>query len=201
MPYYKYVGNRVLTTVQNRLAGMDLTEWHSGYRAYRTSALADLPLESNSDDFDFDTEIILQLNAAEKRIVEIPIPTFYGDEVCHVNGVAYARDIMVHTLRFRLGNRGFGQGQLGRVEPHYAYKLSPDSSHGRVLTMMEGRAPCRVLDVGCGPGWLAHELRRQGHYVVGVDLVEHPEVRDRTDEFVAADLDAGLPRRSSAATT
>jgi glycosyltransferase involved in cell wall biosynthesis len=193
MPVYKLAGNRLLTTVQNRLAGMELTEWHSGYRAYRVDALADLPLEANSDGFDFDTEIILQLNAAARRIVEIPIPTHYGDEICYVNGVAYARDIMIHTLRYRLGARGFGEGQLNRVEGPYGYKLSANSSHGRILAMMEGRAPCRVLDVGCGPGWLAGELRRRGHHVVGVDLVEHPEVRTRTDRFVRADLDAGLP--------
>jgi SAM-dependent methyltransferase len=50
-----------------------------------------------------------------------------------------------------------------------------------------------VLDVGCGPGWLADELRKRGHHVTGVDLVEHPDVRRRTDRFIQADLDAGLP--------
>jgi len=193
MPVYKYAGNRFLTMVQNRLAGMDLTEWHSGYRAYRVSTLNELPLDTNSDAFDFDTEIILQLHTAGARIAEIPIPTHYGDEICYVNGVAYARDIMVHTVRYRLGARGFGEGRLGWMEGSYGYKLSENSSHGRILAMMETRAPCRVLDVGCGPGWLSSELRQRGHHVVGVDLVEHPDVRRRTDEFVQADLDAGLP--------
>ncbi len=199
MPLYKYAGNRILTTVQNRLTGAALTEWHSGFRAYRTSALADLDLDANSDGFDFDTEIILQLLAAEQTMAEIAIPTHYGEEICHVNGLAYARDIMVHTMRFRLENRGFGRGQLGRVEAHYSYKLSAESSHGRVLSMMEGRPPCRVLDVGCGPGWLAGELRDRGHHVVGVDLVEHPDVRTRTDQFIRADLDAGLPQEAQGA--
>ena len=193
MPVYKYAGNRFLTLVQNRLAGLDLTEWHSGYRAYRVSTLSELPLDANSDAFDFDTEIILQLHTAGARIVEIPIPTHYGDEICYVNGVAYARDIMVHTVRYRLGARGFGEGRLGWMEGSYGYKLSENSSHGRILSMMETRPPCRVLDVGCGPGWLASELRQRGHTVVGVDLVEHPDVRRRTDQFVQADLDAGLP--------
>lgn len=193
MPMYKYVGNKVLTRLQNRLTGAHLTEWHTGYRAYRISSLTGLGLEANSDAFDFDTEIILQLIAADRRIVEIPIPTFYGDETCHVNGLAYARDILVHTVRFGLGNRGFGRGQLGRVDPEYGYKLSPDSSHGRVLAMMEGLPPVRVLDVGCGPGWLSQELRKRGHHVVGVDLVESPSVRHRTDVFYQADLDDGLP--------
>ena len=193
MPMYKLMGNRVLTSSLNWLAGMDLSEWHSGYRAYRTSALAEIPIESNSDAFDFDTEIILQLNSAGYRIVEIPIPTHYGDEVCYVNGVAYARDIIVHGLRYRLGARGFGQGQLANVGGTYGYKPSDTGSHGRILALMQGRAPCRVLDVGCGPGWLAGPLRAWGHEVVGVDLVEHAGVRSRTDRFVQADLDLGLP--------
>ena len=74
MPMYKYVGNRILTTAQNTITGLRLSEWHSGYRAYRVSALAELPFVGNSDGFDFDTEIILQLAAAKKRIVEVPIP-------------------------------------------------------------------------------------------------------------------------------
>ncbi len=61
MPLYKYVGNRILTWVQNRLVGQSLSEWHSGYRAYSVDALRTIPLESNSDGFNFDTQIIIQL--------------------------------------------------------------------------------------------------------------------------------------------
>jgi 2-polyprenyl-3-methyl-5-hydroxy-6-metoxy-1,4-benzoquinol methylase len=193
MPMYKYVGNRILTTSQNALTGLRLSEWHSGYRAYRVSALAELPFVGNSDGFDFDTEIILQLHAAKKTIVEVPIPTYYGDEICRVNGIAYARDIMIDTVRHRFGRTGFGGGQLGRVGQTYAYKPSPHSSHGRVLQMMEHRRPMRVLDVGCGPGWLAEGLQAQGHDVIGIDVAEEPGVRDRMSRFIQADLEHGLP--------
>ncbi len=193
MPAYKYAGNRILTTFQNTLTGLRLSEWHSGYRAYRVAALADLPLGTNSDGFDFDTEIILQLHAAGKRIVEVPIPTYYGDEICYVNGMAYARDVVVDTVRYRLGASGFGQGQLGHIDEPYGFKPDGTSSHGRILAMLQGREPLRILDVGCGPGWLAAALRAEGHTVVGVDLTEDDGVRERTDAFVLADLDHGLP--------
>jgi 2-polyprenyl-3-methyl-5-hydroxy-6-metoxy-1,4-benzoquinol methylase len=193
MPMYKFVGNRILTTSQNALTGLRLSEWHSGYRAYRVSALAELPFVGNSDGFDFDTEIILQLHAAKKRIVEVPIPTYYGDEICRVNGVAYARDIMLHTVRHRMGRTGFGSGDVGKVTEAYAYKPSAHSSHGRVLQLMEGRPPAKILDVGCGPGWLAEALAAQGHTVVGVDLEEAPGVTERMHTFVRADLEHGLP--------
>jgi glycosyltransferase involved in cell wall biosynthesis len=193
MPMYKFVGNRILTTIQNSLTGLQLSEWHSGYRAYRVSTLAELPFLGNSDGFDFDTEIILELHGANKRIAEVPIPTYYGDEICRVNGIQYAKDIIVDTVRHRVGRTGFGGGRLGHVDEPYAYKPSPFSSHGRVMQIMERRPPSTVLDVGCGPGWLAAGLRTQGHTVTGVDAAEDPGVHERMDRFIRADLERGLP--------
>jgi len=102
MPKYKFVGNKILTFLQNRLAGVRLSEWHSGYRAYSISSLAGVGFELNADYYDFDTQIILQMITARQRIVEIPIPTFYGDELSRVNGVRYGWRILRHTLRWRL---------------------------------------------------------------------------------------------------
>jgi len=101
MPKYKYVGNKTLTFLQNRMAGVRLSEWHSGYRAYSIPALGKVGFELNADYYDFDTQIILQLIAAEQRITEIPIPTFYGDELSRVNGIRYGWRILRHTLRWR----------------------------------------------------------------------------------------------------
>ena len=79
MPLYKWLGNQVLTRFENAALGMRLTEFHSGYRAYSVKALAQIPFEANSDDFHFDTQIIIQLKAGGFRIKEVPIPTYYGD--------------------------------------------------------------------------------------------------------------------------
>ena len=193
MPLYKLVGNRILTAFENRLAGADLSEWHSGYRAYSVAALRDLPFERNDDDFNFDTQIIIQLVEAEKRIVEIPIPTFYGDEICYVNGLKYARLITRDVLRYRAHKMGFGTGDLAFASDAYEAKGSLDSSHARVLQWMRERPPGRVLDLGCADGHLAGALRAAGHHVVGVDLAATDGVEDRVDELVQADLDHGLP--------
>ena len=104
MPLYKFVGNKILTTLQNRLAKVSLTEWHSGYRAYSVAALRKVNFLKNSDYFDFDSQIILQMIGARQRIVEIEIPTFYGDEISRVNGIKYGIKILIHTLRFRLSS-------------------------------------------------------------------------------------------------
>jgi glycosyltransferase involved in cell wall biosynthesis len=192
MPRYKYIGNRILTTAQNALTGLRLSEWHSGYRAYRVATLAELDIASNSDGFDFDTEIILQLRSGKHRITEVPIPTYYGDEICRVNGMAYAKDVMVDTLRHRLGRMGLGRGDVGHSTSGYQYKPSTRSSHGRILALIDHDRPARILDIGCGPGWLAAELRERGHCVVGVDAVETDGVRSRTDAFFVADLSKPL---------
>jgi hypothetical protein len=114
MPKYKWVGNQILTFIQNKLVGQRFSEWHSGYRAYRVDTLKELGLGSLSNGFRFDTQIILQLLAAKKRIKEIPIPTFYGDEVSHVNGLEYAREIIWDTIRHRIKNGVSKESNIGK---------------------------------------------------------------------------------------
>ena len=86
----EWLGNQVLTTIENRMLGTSLSEFHSGYRAYRIRALRSVPFQLNSNDFHFDTELLVQLIRTDRKIVEIPIPTFYGDEISRVNGIKYA---------------------------------------------------------------------------------------------------------------
>src|SRR5207302_714968 len=93
MPLYKYAGNKILTWIQNRLLHSSLSEFHSGYRVYSVRALERIPFDRNTNDFHFDTEIIIQLFRARLRVKELPIPTYYGDEICSVNGVKYALDV------------------------------------------------------------------------------------------------------------
>jgi glycosyltransferase involved in cell wall biosynthesis/SAM-dependent methyltransferase len=194
MPMYKYVGNKILTRLQNKLTGLDLTEWHSGYRAYRVDALADLDLSSYSDDFDFDTEIILGLHAQGKRMAEVPIPTYYGDEICYVNGVKYAKDVVLDVARYRMGRMGFGGATTGGVDTEaYVLKPSEHSSHGVLLRWLSSVPASRVLDVGCSDGQFAALASRFGHQVTGVDLVKHVGVAERLEHFVEADLNDGLP--------
>ena len=90
MPLYKYVGNRILTTIQNKFSGLNLSEYHSGYRLYSVEALKKIPFQTFTNNWHFDTQIILSLIERGFRIGEKPIPTYYGNEICHVNGIPYA---------------------------------------------------------------------------------------------------------------
>ncbi len=193
MPKYKYVGNRILSRFENACLGTDLTEFHSGYRAYSVEALRSLPFERNTDDFDFDTEIIIQLHDAGKRIIEVPIPTYYGDEICYVNGMRYAKDVVMDVMRYRVQKAGFGSGAIATVGDEYRLKANDDSSHGRIMARLAHERPRSILDLGCSGGRLAEQLRGFGHTVVGVDAVEVPGVRARVNRFVQANLDEGIP--------
>src|ERR1019366_2860871 len=75
MPLYKYFGNRILTAFENGSLGLHLTEFHSGYRAYDLHALKRIEMDQMTDQFHFDTEIIVKLQHQGFRIVEVPIPT------------------------------------------------------------------------------------------------------------------------------
>jgi glycosyltransferase involved in cell wall biosynthesis len=104
MPKYKWIGNQILTYLQNKLTNQSFSEWHSGYRAYRVNALREINIGKLSNGFRFDTQIILELIRVKKSITEIPIPTYYGDEVSHVNGIEYAREIIWDTVKYRIKN-------------------------------------------------------------------------------------------------
>jgi glycosyltransferase involved in cell wall biosynthesis len=170
MPLYKYVGNKVLTTFQNTMLGTSLSEFHSGYRLYATEALRKIPFERNSNDFHFDTEIIIQLVMRGLRILELPIPTYYGDEICHVNGMKYAWDVFRTTLRSKLHERNLlfdRRFEVKTGEEAYPLKLGFPSSHTMAIAAIKQDAS--VLDIGCGRGYVAYEVAKKATRVVGIE--------------------------------
>jgi glycosyltransferase involved in cell wall biosynthesis len=88
MPWWKYVANRFLTAVENRVFGLTLSEFHTGYRAFRREVLETVNFGANSDGFVFDQEIIAQVVAARLRIAEIAVPTRYFPEASSASLVA-----------------------------------------------------------------------------------------------------------------
>jgi len=193
MPLYKFAGNRMLTWVQNRLLHTNLSEFHSGYRVYSVAALRRIPFDLNSNDFHFDTEILIQLFEGGYRVREIPIPVYYGDEICHVNGFAYAWNVMRTTVASRLHRLGiFYQPRydLRSDDQIYQLKLGYASSHSLAIAEVDDGS--KVLDIGCGRGRLAAELKRKGCRVDGVDAVE-ADPASGLERFIGCDLDSGPP--------
>jgi len=193
MPLYKFVGNKVLTRLQNTLLGSRLSEFHSGYRIYAVEALKRIPFRLNSNDFHFDTEIIIQLLNAKAKVLELPIPTYYGDEICRVNGMKYAKDVLWATLQ-NVAHRS-GLRYQRRFDPHsdrntyYDLKLGYPSSHSYALAAVPPGS--RVLDIGAGPGGLAAELVKKDCQVTVVD--QYPTHTDSTEvRVITQDLDRDI---------
>jgi glycosyltransferase involved in cell wall biosynthesis len=195
MPLYKYVGNRVLTAIENRLLGTRLSEFHSGYRAYRVSALDRIPYQYNTNDFHFDTEIIVQLVARGMRIVEVPIPTYYGDEICHVEGIPYAARCIGTVLRSRANRYHLVYHPKFDVfdSGEYVFKEAPNTVHQFVLGL-GWRPGEKVVELGAGHGRVAAALHGKGAEIVATDL-QRPRRADFPFQYLDADLDDEFAER------
>jgi glycosyltransferase involved in cell wall biosynthesis len=109
MPRWKFVANRFLTTVENAVLGTDLTELHSGYRAYSRELLLTIPFLRNNLDFSFDSEVIMQSVHFGFRIHEVPTRTIYFDDASSVQfraGVVYGLKTLWAAARLMLHRSG-----------------------------------------------------------------------------------------------
>jgi glycosyltransferase involved in cell wall biosynthesis len=104
MPIHRYLGNIFLTKVENWVLGWNLSEYHSGYRIYTTDILKRIPFERNSNEYHFDSQILVQLRQVGARVVERTIPTYYGSEKCYVPLTKYGFDVL-RTMREYLLHR------------------------------------------------------------------------------------------------
>ncbi len=191
MPVYKYIGNKILTSIQNRLLHSSLTEFHSGYRVYSVNALRRIPFDRNTNDFHFDTEIIIQLFRARLRVKELPIPTYYGDEVCHVNGIKYGWNVIKTTLLSRVQDLGilyerkFDISNQGN-DPRYQSKLSFESPHTLALARIQPGSA--VADIGCASRYIGPALQEKRCRITGIDLFP-PVTNLGLARFIQCDLD------------
>jgi glycosyltransferase involved in cell wall biosynthesis len=109
MPWWKYLANRALTFAENLLLGAKLSEYHTGYRAFARDLLERLPIDSNSDDFVFDNQVLAQLIWCGCSIGEVTCPAKYLPEASSINfrrSVRYGLGCLATGLRFRLARLG-----------------------------------------------------------------------------------------------
>lgn len=108
MPLYKYLGNRMLTILENISLGQNLGEWHSGFRAYRREVLETIPFERNSNDFVFDSQFLVQAVHFGFKLGDVPVPVRYFEEAS--------------SIGFRRSVR-YGLTTLGTVGRFWAHRL------------------------------------------------------------------------------
>ncbi len=188
MPFYKWIGNQILTAFENRMLSLRLSEFHTGFRAYRVSALEKIPMEFNSDDFHFDTEIIIQAVAHKWKIPEVSIPAHYGDEQCHVNGFTYAYNCVKAVLKYQLVNMGlFYQRnfdfKLFEVD-NYQFKKSSNSLHQYVLRTLPLDPEMTTVELGANRGLLSSEIAERVGSHIAVDQFK-PDLAGGSEALIA----------------
>ncbi len=122
MPWWKYLANRFLTGAENRAFGLQLSEFHTGYRAYRREVLESIDFRANSDSFIFDQDLVAQVVEGGWRIAEIPVPVRYFPEASSANFVAstrYGFSILWLLLRYRLHKAGLRSRQFVSFRERY----------------------------------------------------------------------------------
>lgn len=105
MPLYKYIANRILTSIQNLLLGQKLSEYHTGYRAYSIEVLKAINYNANSDDFIFDNQVIAQIFEKGFEIAEITCPTKYFSEASSINlsrSIKYGLGVLGVSVKYWL---------------------------------------------------------------------------------------------------
>jgi glycosyltransferase involved in cell wall biosynthesis len=105
MPFYKYVSNRILTVIENLITGQNLSEWHTGYRAYSRTILETIPFHKNSNGFVFDSQLLIQAAYWEFRIGDLPVPCRYMREASSINlgrSIVYGLGTLKTLLQFIL---------------------------------------------------------------------------------------------------
>jgi glycosyltransferase involved in cell wall biosynthesis len=133
MPWWKYISNRFLTIAENTVFKLKLSEYHTGYRAFRREALESVNLQMDSDKFIFDQEIVAQLVNINMRITEVPVPTRYFAQASSASFLASSRygiSILWLLLRYLL-HRGkvIRQRQFDSLERRYhsATEIKPQA--------------------------------------------------------------------------
>lgn len=192
MPIYKFIGNIALTTIQNLLTKLNLTEYHSGYRSYKVSALKEIPFHLNSNQFHFDTQILIQLSIAKKKIYEIPIPTFYGKEISSLNSIQYGFAILSTTIIYFLQKFGIFYDQKYNFikkerADNYESKVDFLSSHSVTYDIIEKNS--KILSIGCGNAHLEKKLIEDKDCLIdGIDFTKVAKV-DFLNKFLVVDFD------------
>ena len=171
-------------------------------RLRRAGARASCRSHENVDGFNFDTEIIIQLHEAGFRIAEIPIPTYYGDEICYVDGMKYAKDVTKDVLRYRAHKMGFGTGEKAFAEDAYEHqgrRRPPRTGASSAGWSCARRRGCSTSAAPTASS--ARASRRSATRWSASTSRSTRACASGSTDFYQADLDHGLARRSSATTS
>ena len=194
MPIYKFIGNKVTTWIENFLIGTSLSEFHTGQRLFSVNILKKIPFQLNSNDYHFDTQIIIQLSLLKARLIEMPIKTHYGDEVCYVNGWKYCWNVCKEALLIKLQKTGViykrrYDTKKNFFQNYHSFKpFGFMKIHEKALENVKNGS--KIIEFGSGTGIISKMLKKKKCKVLGLD--KNPPKQKFLDNFLKIDLDKNL---------
>ena len=188
MSFYRFLGNTTVSFLQNWILGLNFSEFHSGFRAFRVKALEKIPFPFNSNGRKFDIEILIQLKLKGFTIKEIPVSYIEGTKTGIMECFRYGMDALKLSFKFRLHKMSLFYERKFDVSSgfkKYTLKKGYPSSHQ--FTLDEVKNSSRVLDIGCGNSLIGEELTSLGCWVEAIDC-ENPEGLSRINKFTNMNL-------------
>ena len=194
MPVYKFIGNKITTWIENFLIGTSLSEFHTGQRLFSVKTLKKIPFQLNSNDYHFDTQIIIQLHLLKARIIEMPIKTHYGDEICHVNGWKYCWNVCKEALLIKLQKTGIIYKRRYDTNKNFYQNYHSFKPFGLMkiheLAIESVKKKSKIIEFGSGTGIISKMLKKKNCKVLGLD--KNPPKEKILDNFLRIDLDNNL---------
>ena len=194
MPIYKFIGNKVTSWIENKLIGSNLSEFHTGQRLFSVKILKKIPFQLNSNEHYFDTQMIIQLCLVKARIIEMPIKTFYGDEICYVNGWKYCWNVCKEALLIRLQKAGITYKRRYDLNINYYKNYHSPKPNGFMdihrLALDNIKNSSKVLEFGSGTGIISKILLKKKCNIFGLD--KNPPKENILNNFLKINLNQDL---------
>lgn len=191
--FQKTAGHRGVTLLENLLSGLHLSDFHPRFRAFRVSALAELPLARGSDSRVFETQLLLECCARRLRIKEMAVAPLAGGKGSRGGGAFHAASCLWESAAYRVAQGHMTPGsRYAPPQPDYRFHEFPGSSHRVILDLLADSTPLRILDVGTASGYLDRELQARGHSVTGIECHagRAAQARDACVEMIVGDVEA-----------
>jgi 2-polyprenyl-3-methyl-5-hydroxy-6-metoxy-1,4-benzoquinol methylase len=186
------IAHVLATGFQNRLLGLRLRDYHSGYRLYTMAAIARLPFQLDADDHRFDMQLIIQCRVLGVPVTEVLVGPIWREYPTNAAGLGEVLRACRCSVDYRLHQlHAFRLGQYFVDEDvRYTLKRSATGSHMQIVGAIESGSS--VLDLGCSQGLLARPLQEKGVRVTGVDIAPPERLAAELEAYFQRDLDLPL---------
>jgi len=189
--FCKWFSNQILTCVKNKIIRSKLSEFHGNHRAYNVHVLKTIPFKHNSNDYDFDTDIIIQLTDKKKSVQEIPIPIFYGNEISLRQRIPNAFKEIQSCILSRVIKYGIYYHPKFDYEPDSNYRYREKFGYPSSQQFAFDQVPhgATVIDIGCGPGFMAEKLNSKKVKTASIDLQIQYRMKEHSWKSIKADVE------------